>query len=154
VRDPSMRDAVDGSFKTPTLRNVELTGPYFHNGSYGTLEQVIDFYNRGGNVHRTSNGDTSAYGKNSSNFDADVMALGLTDAEKAALVAFLKTLTDDRVRYEKAPFDHPALKVPHGHKGDNTTVSTTDGVKAIDEFLAVPAVGASGVTTPIKPFLQ
>jgi cytochrome c peroxidase len=154
VRNPNMRDAVDGSFKTPTLRNVELTGPYFHNGGYATLEQVVDFYNRGGNMHRTSNGDTTGYGSNGSNFDAEVMPIGLSDAEKAALVAFLKTLTDDRVRYEKAPFDHPSLKVPNGHKGDNVTVQSTDGVKAIDEFLAVPAVGASGLTTPIKPFLQ
>jgi cytochrome c peroxidase len=154
VRNPNIRDAVDGSFKTPTLRNVELTGPYFHNGSYGTLEQVVDFYSRGGNMRRTSNGDTTAYGPNSSNFDAEVMPLGLTDAEKAALVAFLKTLTDDRVRYEKAPFDHPSLKVPNGHKGDNVSVQSTDGVKAIDEFLAVPAVGAAGLTTPIKPFQQ
>src|SRR6185295_13735813 len=125
-----------------------------HNGSYGTLEQVIDFYNRGGNMHRTTTGDTTAYGKNSSNFDADVMPIGLSDAEKAALVAFLKTLTDDRVRYEKAPFDHPALKVPHGAKGDNSTVQSTDGIKAIDEFLSLPAVGAAGLSTPIKPFLQ
>jgi cytochrome c peroxidase len=154
VRDPAMRDAVDGSFKTPTLRNIELTGPYFHNGAYATLEQVVDFYNRGGNVRRTSSGDTSAYGDNQSNFAAEVMPIGMSDAEKAALVAFLKTLTDDRVRYEKAPFDHPALKVPHGHKGDNATVQSTDGVKAIDEFLSLPAVGASGLTTPIKPFLQ
>ena len=154
IRDPNMRDAVDGSFKTPTLRNVELTGPYFHTGGYATLEQVVDFYNRGGNVRRTSTGDTSAYGKNTSNFDADVMPLGLSDAEKAALVAFLKTLTDDRVRYEKAPFDHPSLKVPNGHKGDNVTVQTTDGVKGTDEYLSVPAVGAAGLTTPIKPFLQ
>jgi cytochrome c peroxidase len=156
VRDPNMRDAVDGAFKTPTLRNVELTGPYFHNGAYSTLEQVVDFYNRGGNVRRTSTGDTTGYDKNSSNFDAEVMPIGLSDAEKAALVAFLKSLTDDRVRFEKAPFDHPSLKVPNGHKGDNTTVQSTDGVKAIDEFLALPAVGAAGLpsTTPIKPFLQ
>ena len=51
ITSPFERDAVDGSFKTPTLRNVELTGPYFHNGSYATLEQVVEFYNRGGN-HR------------------------------------------------------------------------------------------------------
>jgi cytochrome c peroxidase len=154
VRNPNMRDAVDGSFKTPTLRNIELTGPYFHNGSYATLEQVVDFYNRGGNVRHASVGDTSAYGPNSSNFAAEVMPIGLTDTEKAALVAFLKTLTDDRVRYERAPFDHPALKIPHGAKGDNVTVQSTDGVKAIDEFLSVPAVGSAGLTTPIKPFLQ
>ena len=42
------RDAVDGAFKTSTLRNVELTGPYFHNGGQATLEQVVQFYNRGG----------------------------------------------------------------------------------------------------------
>ncbi len=154
VRTPDTRDAVDGSFKTPTLRNIELTGPYFHNGGYGTLEQVVEFYNRGGNRRQTANGDTTGYGSNSSNFDSEVTPMGLNDAEKAALVAFLKSLTDDRVRYEKAPFDHPSLKIPNGHKGDNATVQTTDGVKAIDDFVAVPAVGAPGLTAPIKPFLQ
>jgi cytochrome c peroxidase len=154
LRSPDTRDAVDGSFKTPTLRNIELTGPYFHNGSYATLEQVVEFYNRGGNKRSTANGDTTGYGSNVSNFDAEVMRLGLSDTEKAALVAFLKSLTDDRVRYEKAPFDHPSLKVPNGHKGDNTAVQSTDGVKAIDEFVALPAVGAAGLTAPIKPFIQ
>src|SRR3954465_779848 len=155
VRTPDFREAVDGSFKTPTLRNIELTGPYFHNGGYGTLEQVVDFYNRGGNSRRTSSGDTTGFGKNSSNLDSDVMALGLSDADKAALVAFLKSLTDDRVRWERAPFDHPSLKVPNGHKGDNTAVQTSDGVKALDDLLLLPAVGAKGLTTaPIKPFLQ
>ena len=154
LRSPQTRDAVDGSFKTPTLRNVELTGPYFHSGGYGTLEQVVEFYNRGGNKRSTASGDTTGYGGNTSNFDSDVMRLGLSDAEKAALVAFLKSLTDDRVRYEKAPFDHPSLKVPNGHKGDNVTVQSTDGVKGIDEFVTLPAVGAAGLTTPIKPFQQ
>jgi len=154
VRSPDMRDAVDGSFKTPTLRNVELTGPYFHSGSYGTLEQVVEFYNRGGNMRRTAGGDTTGFGSNHSNFDSEVMPIGLSAQEKSALVAFLKSLTDDRVRYEKAPFDHPSLKVPNGHKGDNTTVQTTDGVKANDDLLVLPAVGAAGLTAPIKPFLQ
>jgi cytochrome c peroxidase len=154
LRSPDTRDAVDGSFKTPTLRNIELTGPYFHNGGYATLEQVIEFYNRGGNRRSTANGDSTGYGGNASNLDSDVMRLGLSDAEKAALVAFLKSLTDDRVRYEKAPFDHPALKIPNGHKGDNTAVQSIDGVKATDEFMTLPAVGAAGLTTPIKPFIQ
>ena len=43
------RVAVDGAFKTPSLRNVELTGPYFHNGGASTLMQVVEFYARGGN---------------------------------------------------------------------------------------------------------
>ncbi len=42
------RDAIDGAFKVPSLRNVELTGPYFHNGGQATLDQVMQFYNRGG----------------------------------------------------------------------------------------------------------
>ena len=154
ITDKNPRDAVDGAFKTPGLRNVELTGPYFHNGGYATLEQVVEFYNRGGNLRRTASGDTTGYGKNNSNFDSDVMPIGLSTAEKAALVAFLKSLTDERVRYEKAPFDHPSLKIPTGAKGDNTAVSTTDGKTAIEEFLSLPAVGATGLTTPIRPFLK
>jgi hypothetical protein len=152
IVDPNMRDATDGAFKAPSLRNVELTGPYFHTGGYATLEQVIDFYNRGGNVRRTNGGDTSGRLPHSSNYDIDIMPLGLRADEKAALVAFLKSLTDERVRYEKAPFDHPSLKVPHGAKGDNSAVTAVNG-KAIEEYLTVPAVGAAGLTTPIVPFV-
>ena len=51
-------------------------------------------------------------------------------------------------------FELPSLKIPNGHKGDNNTVTSTDGVKASDDFLSLPAVGASGSTTAVKPFLQ
>ena len=44
-----IRASINGRFKAPGLRNVELTGPYFHNGSAATLEEVVDFYTRGGN---------------------------------------------------------------------------------------------------------
>ncbi len=152
VYDRNFRTAVDGSFKAPGLRNVELTGPYFHNGGYATLEQVIDFYSRGGNVRTTSTGDTSAFGRNSSNFDTDVFRIGLTPAEKAELVAFLKSLTDDRVRYERAPFDHPGLIIPNGAVGDNSTVTSING-RAIDQFRNIPAVGAAGLSSPILPFV-
>jgi cytochrome c peroxidase len=152
VYDPNFRDAVDGSFKAPSLRNVELTGPYFHTGGYATLEQVVDFYSRGGNVRRTSAGDTTGYDANGSNFDIDVFRIGLTDVEKTDLVAFLKALTDDRVRYERAPFDHPALVVPNGAVGDNTAVSSADGVRAIDQLRIIPAVGAAGISAPLQPF--
>src|SRR4029078_869410 len=47
VRHLNPRVAVDGSFKVPTLRNVELTGPYFHNGGYATLDSVVALYHRG-----------------------------------------------------------------------------------------------------------
>ena len=74
------RVAVDGSFKVPTLRNVELTGPYFHNGGYATLEQVVDFYSRGGNARRTDTGDTSGYDKTGTNLSADIMAMVSSEA--------------------------------------------------------------------------
>ena len=54
------REMVDGSFKTPGLRNVGLTPPYFHNGAYSTLRQAVEFYARGGSRRdKTGTGDTS-----------------------------------------------------------------------------------------------
>ncbi|MCC5636486.1 c-type cytochrome [Nostoc sp. CHAB 5844] len=120
----------DGSFKTPGLRNIELTAPYFHNGGYLTLPQVVDFYNRGGDFRQQS----------------ALAPLNLTEDEKADLVTFLQALTDERVRYEKAPFDHPQLFVPNGHPGDSTSVAD-DGTgtgKAKDSFLEIPSVGKFG----------
>ena len=157
INDSRARDAVDGSFKAPSLRNVELTGPYFHTGGYATLEQVVDFYSRGGNVRTTSTGDTSGYDANSSNFDTDVFPAGFTDVEKADLVAFLKSLTDDRVRYERAPFDHPMLVVPNGAVGDNAAVESLvpdefGHLRAVDQLRLIPAVGAAGLVSPLQPF--
>jgi cytochrome c peroxidase len=70
-----------GSFKTPSLRNVALTAPYMHNGMLKSLEAVVEFYDRGGNV---------VLGKS-----ALIFELGLSGPEKADLVAFLKTLTGE-----------------------------------------------------------
>jgi cytochrome c peroxidase len=135
------RVAVDGSFKAPDLRNVELTAPYFHNGGQLTLRQVVDFYDRGGDFHE-ANIDT---------LDPDIQSLGLTADEKDALVAFLTALTDDRVRLQQAPFDHPQLFVPDGHRGDTTSVATDASGTAIDEVFELPAVGAAG-GAPLAPF--
>jgi cytochrome c peroxidase len=68
-----------GAFKTPTLRDIELTAPYMHNGLYRTLEEVIDHYDRGGDV--------------TENLDRNIQPLELTAGEKADLLAFLKSLT-------------------------------------------------------------
>lgn len=141
------RDVVDGAFKTPTLRNIELTGPYFHNGSRATLAQVVEFYNRGGDRRGQDGDDTTGLGVNKSNLDADIQLLELTDQEKADLVAFLKRpLTDERVRCEQAPFDHPSLRIVAGHSGNAREVDDAnhDG-KADDNALYIPAVGATGV---------
>lgn len=158
VTDPGPRVAVDGSFKVPTLRNVELTGPYFHNGGYATLDSVLEFYNRGGNRRFLSTGGdtTGLAGGNDSNLDQDIFPLSLTKADRDDIVAFLKSLTDERVRWEKAPFDHPALKIPNGSAGDEySTTMNSDGT-AKDSFLALPAVGASGRAAkglgPLQPF--
>ena len=157
VPDPDDRDAVDGSFKTPGLRNIELTAPYFHNGGYVTLEQVVEFYNRGGNRRGSDAENTSGLGRNKSNLDPDIEPLGLSDQEQADLVAFLKALTDERVRFERAPFDHPSLRVPNGHVGDEYTVeqAVVNGLltsRATDQFLELQAVGAKGSDTPILTF--
>lgn len=75
-----------GKFKTPSLRNVELRPPYMHDGRFGTLEEVIDFYDHGVQRSPTVDPIMTKPGKE--------YGLRLTAAEKAALVAFLKTLTD------------------------------------------------------------
>lgn len=69
------------AYKTPTLRNVALSAPYMHDGSLPTLEAVVAFYDRGG--------------IDNENRSPLITPLGLDDEEKAALVAFLKTLTGD-----------------------------------------------------------
>jgi cytochrome c peroxidase len=75
-------DDLSGRFLTPSLRNVALTAPYMHDGSLKTLDDVIDFFNRGG--------------KPSPRLDPLMKPLGLTVAERKALVAFLESLTGDQ----------------------------------------------------------
>lgn len=129
---PNEPVVADGGFKVPGLRNVELTAPYFHNGGQLTLKQVVEFYNRGGDFN---NGD---------DMDPDIQNLGLSEQDKNDLVAFLKGLTDERVRNQKAPFDHPQLFVTNGHPG-NTTSVTDDGTgKSTDTLIELAAVGRNG----------
>ena len=135
--------ASDGAFKTPGLRNVELTGPYFHNGGQLTLRDVVDFYNRGGDFAENNIDD----------LDGDIHPLGLSDEEKTSLVAFLVSLTDDRVRYERAPFDHPQLFITNGHPGDQNAVTDDGTGQATTTLLELPAVGRYGLSTPQPNFL-
>ena len=74
-----------GSFKTSTLRNIDKTAPYMHDGSLETLEDVIDFYNNGGRDKETD--PLSGFQS------GGIRPLNLTDAEKQDLVAFMKALT-------------------------------------------------------------
>ncbi|MFO1353077.1 MAG: cytochrome c peroxidase [Gammaproteobacteria bacterium] len=140
-----LRSAVNGAFKTPSLRNVELTGPYFHSGGKASLEEVVEFYNRGGDFAQDNQRD----------LDPDIEPLGLSESQRAALVAFLKGLTDERVRWEQAPFDHPQLFIPNGHLGDENAVQDADGNgEADDERREIPAVGAQGRKAKGLPPLQ
>jgi len=141
---PEERTAITGSFKTPQLRNVGLTAPYFHNGGEATLRQVVEFYNRGGDFHDT----------NLDNLDSDIRSLGLTETQIDELVAFLLSLTDARVELQQAPFDHPQIFVPFGHPTQGTGVvpSATDPLVAEDQFLEIPATGAAG-GLPLERFL-
>ena len=82
VGDISLKPNQLGQFKSPSLRNVEVTAPYMHDGRFSTLPAVLDHYSSGG--------------KNHPNKDVRVQPLHFTDSEKAALIAFLKTLTDEQ----------------------------------------------------------
>jgi hypothetical protein len=70
--------------------------------------------------------------------------LDLSATQKANLVAFLKALTDERVRFEKAPFDHPQLFVPNGHPTNQLQVTDDCNGNAEDIVLELPAVGRKG----------
>jgi cytochrome c peroxidase len=109
-RKPLIHDnelAFWGAFKTPSLRNVELTGPYMHDGRVLSLLDVVDFYDRGGDVpaDRVLNPDKHPA----------IHPLDLDEDDKFALVFFLMCLTDERVRREQGPFDHPGLTIVNGY---------------------------------------
>ncbi|GAB4171128.1 MAG: hypothetical protein Tsb0017_26070 [Geothermobacteraceae bacterium] len=148
--DTITRTAVAGNFKTPGLRNVELTGPYMHNGSMVTLMQVVDFYTRGGNFHDENLADLDP-------FIDTIGQLQNNEQGQRELVDFLLSLTDERVRWEQAPFDHPQLFVPDGHEmkitGNPKRTRVLD-----DRMLELPAVGRDGRQAeglpPLKPYLM
>lgn len=94
------KDPADtGRFKTPTLRNVAQTGPYMHDGSLATLQDVVDFYNRGGNEN--------------DHLDQKLKPIHLMPEEQEDLIAFLEALTgkDNLKELGKLPGIHnPRIK--------------------------------------------
>ncbi|WP_223034306.1 cytochrome-c peroxidase [Hanstruepera marina] len=84
----------ESRFKTTTLRNIELTAPYMHDGRFATLEEVVEHYNSGIQAHPTLSPALT-------DDNGNPVQLNFTDAEKSALVAFLKTLTDNSVSLEE-----------------------------------------------------
>lgn len=92
IYDVTLRKEDIGKFKAPTLRNIEVTSPYMHDGSISTLEEVLDHYARGGRVIKDgANAGDGSINKNKSGF---VKGFDLSKEEKDDLLAFLKSLTD------------------------------------------------------------
>jgi cytochrome c peroxidase len=86
------KDAKDkGKFATPSIRDLKYTAPYMHNGMFKTLDEVVEFYSKGGGA------------------GSELKPLNLSDSEKRALVAFLESLSGDQVVVEKPKL--PAYKV-------------------------------------------
>ena len=171
-----------GSFKAAPLRNVALTGPYFHNGGKLTLRQVVDFYVRGGDFPLTNSAHRDFLIINGRVEDE---ALGGTDPisglpeftedQKEAIIVsvvdFLLELTDERVKFQRAPFDQveifPPLDgkapdngslgaIPAGRAGFlNNLSGDCGGVFGTGPcFLQSPATGAAGTAIPALPFLE
>ncbi len=90
------RSADEGKFSTPSLRNIALTGPYMHDGRFATLEEVVEHYSSG--VKRSATLDPNL----AKHPDG---GLRLSKQDKAALVAFLRTLTDEK--FERATVSYP-----------------------------------------------
>ena len=82
-----------GAFKIPTLREVEHTAPYMHDGSLATLEDVVEFYNKGGIRNQ--------------NLDSNIRPLRLSDEQKHDLAAFLKSLSGEGWQWVKPPGKFP-----------------------------------------------
>ena len=93
--------AGSGTFRVPTVRNVGRTAPYFHNGRYPTLEQVVDFYDRGGgNADDEASGASASSGVNHHaprvpNQDPEVRPLHLSAEEKRVLLVFMRRALED-----------------------------------------------------------
>jgi cytochrome c peroxidase len=82
-----------GAFKVPTLREVTHTGPYMHDGSIKTLEEVIEYYDKGGNPNK--------------NLHPLIHPLYLTASDKLDLIAFLKTLNGEGWQHFQEPAQFP-----------------------------------------------
>ncbi|MFN0058228.1 MAG: cytochrome c peroxidase [Planctomycetota bacterium] len=122
-----------GKFKTPSLRNVGLTAPYFHNGGKSTLMEVVEFYDIGGEFD--------------DHLDPEMFVLDLLDEDKVRLVDFLTFgLTDPRVAALAPPFDQPCLRA-YFRRGDanfDGTVDISDAIRLLDYlFLAGAAVACA-----------
>jgi hypothetical protein len=143
-----------GAFKSPTLRNIALTEPYMHNGRFKTLRQVLDFYSFDNPTlipaHPTFNPDLHPdMGRLALNDDGLIEGLpdgiglaGIVQIQDAeSLLFFMHCLTDERVRKESGPFDHPSIALVNGHADDLT-----------DNVFIVKETGIEGTAEELPTF--
>ncbi len=117
---------VVGSFKTPTMRNVTLTAPYFHNGQTPDLGGVLEHYdNPVNNIESQQSGSTKKETFTNLHLHPAVLKTNTAPAEteipdnlKSSVLIFLESLSDPRVRNHEAPFDRPSLLIPTSSEVD------------------------------------
>lgn len=129
-----------GAFRVPSLRNVELRGSYFHNGRFTTLEEVVAFYNRGGDFDPNNQPNL-------------IHPLGLNPGQQADLVAFLKRpLTDTRVASETERFDRPGLYMDSNRVPQITGTGRAGSGAATPQIKAIspPLVGNPNFTVSVS----
>src|SRR5258706_5891965 len=95
LRDVTRRRRDMGRFKAPTLRNIALTAPYMHDGSIATLGEVVDHYAAGGRT--IAHGPLAGVGRNNPAKDKLIHGFPMTPQNRADLLAFLESLTDESV---------------------------------------------------------
>lgn len=123
-----------GEFRVPSLRNVALRPRFFHNGRFTTLNQVVAFYNRGGDFPGNPNVPNDPP-------NPLIRPLGLGVGQQNDLVAFLQALTDPRVAAENGPFDRPTLYM------ESNRVPQITGTGRAGSGAATPAIRA--ISPPI-----
>ncbi|MCU0442058.1 MAG: cytochrome-c peroxidase [Bacteroidia bacterium] len=94
IFNPDFVASMDGAFKIPSLRNIEFTAPYMHDGRFKTLEEVVEHYNSGVKQHQNLDWRIQFIFDPKTNQSKSGMKLNLTPTEKRALVAFMRTLSD------------------------------------------------------------
>ncbi len=133
-------EADRGKFKVTSLRNLQFRTSFMHNGRLSSLEEVVEFYNRGGDFANP-------------NLDTRIQPLFLSPTQKSSLVAFLgRPLTDPRVTNETGPFAHPSLYAGSSREPQITAagVAGTGGKIPQPTAIEPPLLGNPNFTVAVE----
>ncbi len=109
TNNPNFNKVTEGVFKVPSLRNIAQTGPYMHDGRFKTLEEVVEHYNSGVKMHPNLDWNFIEQKNASPNSPPSTKKFNLKKEEKEALVAFLKTFSDDTYMHDPK-YSNPFLR--------------------------------------------